>query len=116
MSKPDLFVLVKQKMRNNSISKSLVVIWFPSFSQYLGVPIQHRKLRNSEWNSPGNWQGKLFSYGDRLVLINSVLTSMPFMLSFLKIPRGEKKARLFPVKIIWQNDDTKKKYRLTSGV
>jgi hypothetical protein len=32
----------------------------------------------------GCWQEKLLSYGDKLVLINSVLTSLPmFMLSFL---------------------------------
>jgi hypothetical protein len=60
--------------------------------RYLGVPIHHRTLKNSEWNPVetrfqgklGCWQGKLLSYGDRLVLINSVLSSLPmFMLSFL---------------------------------
>jgi hypothetical protein len=39
-----------------------------------------------------NWLGKLLSYGDRLVLINSVLTSLPmFMLFFFKIPKGVRK-------------------------
>jgi hypothetical protein len=64
--------------------------------RYLGVPIHYRRLRNSEWNPVetrlmkklGCWQGKFLSYGDRLVLINSVLSSMPmFMLSFLQIPK-----------------------------
>jgi hypothetical protein len=32
----------------------------------------------------------MLSYGDRLILINSVLTSLPmFMLSFFEIPIGE---------------------------
>jgi hypothetical protein len=36
-----------------------------------------------------SWLGKLLSYGDRLVLINSVLTSLPmFLLSFFAIPIG----------------------------
>ena len=65
--------------------------------RYLGIPIHYRKLLNKEWNPVerrfekklGCWQGKLLSYGDRLVLINSVLTSLPmFMLSFLEIPKG----------------------------
>ena len=51
--------------------------------RYLGVPIHYRKLLNKDWNPVENrferklgcWQGKLLSYGDRLVLINSVLTS-----------------------------------------
>jgi hypothetical protein len=39
-----------------------------------------------------SWIGKLLSYGDRLILINSVLTSLPmFMLSFLEIPIGVRK-------------------------
>jgi hypothetical protein len=34
-------------------------------------------------------EGKMLSYGDRLVLVNYVLTSLPmFMLSFLEIPKG----------------------------
>jgi hypothetical protein len=34
-----------------------------------------------------SWIGMLLSYGDRLILINSALTSLPmFLLSFLEIP------------------------------
>ena len=51
---------------------------------YLGIPIHHRKLSNKEWKCIEEriekklscWKGKLMSYGGRLVLINSVLTSM----------------------------------------
>jgi hypothetical protein len=65
--------------------------------RYLGIPIHYRRLLNKEWNLVENrfekklgcWLGKLLSYGDRLILINSVLTSLPmFMLSFLEIPKG----------------------------
>jgi hypothetical protein len=36
-----------------------------------------------------SWKGKMLSVGDRLVLINSILTSMVFfMLSFFEVPRG----------------------------
>jgi hypothetical protein len=68
--------------------------------RYLGIPIHYRKLKNSEWNPVesrfenklGCWAGKLLSYGDRLVLINSVLTSLPmFMLSFFQLPKGVRK-------------------------
>ena len=91
--------------------------------KYLGVPIHYRKLRNSEWNPVecrfdgklGCWKGKLLSYGDRLVLINSVLTSLPmFMLSFLEIPKGvRKRLDFYRSRFFWQNDDHKRKYRLT---
>ena len=63
----------------------------------------------------GCWRGKLLSYGDRLVLINSVLTSLPmFMLSFLEIPVGvRKRLDFYRSCFFWQNDDHKRKYRLT---
>jgi hypothetical protein len=68
--------------------------------RYLGIPIHFRRLKNGEWKPVedrfekklSSWIGKLLSYGDRLVLINSVLTSLPmFMLSVFKIPKGVRK-------------------------
>ena len=58
---------------------------------------------------------ELFSYGDRLVLINSVLSSLPmFLLSFFEIPVGVKKRLdFYRSRFFWQSDQTKKKYRLT---
>jgi hypothetical protein len=39
-----------------------------------------------------SWIGNLLPYGDRLILINSVLTSLPmFLPSFLKISVGVRK-------------------------
>lgn len=60
---------------------------------YLGISIHNRKLSNKECNCIEDRlekklscrKGRLMSYGGRLVLINSVLTSLPmFLLSFLK--------------------------------
>ena len=91
--------------------------------RYLGVPIHFRKLTNGEWKPVEDkfetklacWMGKLLSYGDRLTLINSVLTSLPmFMLSFLEIPKGVcKRLDYFRSRFFLQSDQMKKKYRLT---
>jgi hypothetical protein len=63
----------------------------------------------------GCWQSKLLSYGDRLVLINSFLTSLPmFMLPFLEIPKGVmKRLDFYQSHFFWQSDQHKRKYRLT---
>lgn len=57
----------------------------------------------------------VLSYGDRLILINSVLTSLPmFMLSFLEIPIGvRKRLDFFRSRFFWQSDGHKRKYRQT---
>ena len=54
------------------------------------------------------------SYGGRLVLINSVLTSMPmFLLSFFEIPKGvRKRLDFFRSRFFWQSDEAKRKYCL----
>jgi len=65
--------------------------------RYLGIPMHHRKLLNSEWGKVEErfekkltcWKAKYMSYGGRLVLLNSVLNSLPmFMMSFLKSKKG----------------------------
>jgi hypothetical protein len=56
-----------------------------------------RKLSNKDWQVIENriekklsgWKGKLLSVGGRLVLINSVMSSLPmFMMSFFELPKG----------------------------
>ena len=56
-----------------------------------------RKLSNKGWQIIENiiekrlsgWKEKMLSTGGRLVLINSVLSSLPmFMMSFFELPRG----------------------------
>jgi hypothetical protein len=91
--------------------------------KYLGIPIHYRRLLNKEWKPVedrferklASWLGKMLSYGDRLVLINSVLTSLPmFLLSFFEIPKGvRKRLDFYRSRFFWQSDDIKKKYRLT---
>jgi hypothetical protein len=91
--------------------------------KYLGIPIHFRRLKNGEWKpiedkfeiKLSSWIGKLLSYGDRLILINLVLTSLPmFLLSFFEIPKGvRKRLDCFRSPFFWQNDGHKKKYRLT---
>ncbi|WVZ61663.1 hypothetical protein U9M48_011501 [Paspalum notatum var. saurae] len=90
--------------------------------RYLGLPMHYRKLGNSDWKHIeerfeqrlSGWKGKLLSVGGRLVLINSVLSSLPmFMLSFFAIPKGVlKKLEYFRSRFFWQNDQHKKKYHL----
>ena len=65
--------------------------------RYLGIPMHHTKLMNKDWKHIEEhfqkglncWRSKMLSVGGRLVLINSVLSSLPmFILSFFEIPRG----------------------------
>jgi hypothetical protein len=59
--------------------------------RYLGILMHYRKLSNRDWKQVeerfekklSSWKGKLLSSGGRLVLINSVLSSLPMlMMSF----------------------------------
>jgi hypothetical protein len=67
--------------------------------RYLGIPIHYRILKNSEWNpiesrfegKLGCWDGKILSYGDCLVLINFVLTSLPMFYVIFLLPEGVRK-------------------------
>jgi hypothetical protein len=61
--------------------------------RYLGIPLHFRKLTDRDWKvieerfekKLSGWKGKLLTVGGRLVLINSVLSSLlMFMMSFLK--------------------------------
>jgi hypothetical protein len=65
--------------------------------RYLGIPMNHKRLNNKDWKMVedrfqkklSSWKGKLLSYGGRLVLINSVLSSLAmFIMSFPKVPKG----------------------------
>jgi hypothetical protein len=85
---------------------------------YLGIPIDSQKLKNGEWKSVEDrfkkkfscWASKMFSYGDRLVLINSLLTSFPmFKIYFLENPIGEKRLDVCRSCFFSQSDGHKRK-------
>jgi hypothetical protein len=90
--------------------------------RYLGIPMHHRRLTIGEWKTVeakfekklSSWKGKLMSVGGRLVLINSVLTSLAmFMMSFFEVPKGVlEKIDYFRSRFFWQGEGHKKKYRL----
>jgi hypothetical protein len=55
-----------------------------------------------------SWKGKLLSYGDRLVLINSVLGSLAmYVMSFFEVPKGIIKKLDFyrSSRFFWQGDN-----------
>jgi len=93
--------------------------------QYLGILMHSRKLNYKDWKiiidriekKLSNWKGKMLSFGGRLVLLNSVLSSLPvFMLFFFEIPRGVlKKIEYFRSRFFWHYDSHKKRYRLINN-
>ena len=94
--------------------------------KYLGIPIHYRKLMNGEWKPAedrfekklSSWIDKLLYYGDRLILINSVLTSLPmFMLSFLEVPIGvRQRMDVYRSLFFGKATDTKENIDCLSGI
>jgi hypothetical protein len=71
------------------------------------IPIHFRRLKNVEWKliedhfekKFSSWIGKLLLYGNRIILINSIITSLPmFMLSFLNSKESKKRVRILFLK------------------
>jgi hypothetical protein len=65
--------------------------------RYLGIPMHHRKLMNKNRKHVEErfqkrlnyWRSKMLSVGRKLILMNSVLSSLSmFMMSFLKYLEG----------------------------
>jgi hypothetical protein len=90
--------------------------------KYLGIPIDKKRIKNSDWNGPigkiekrlGSWIGKNMSIAGRTILINSSISSITlYMLSFYRLPVGvDKKFSTLSSKFLWGDDPTKKKYHL----
>lgn len=92
---------------------------------YLGVPLHWKTLRVSDWmplvdkieNKLQTWKGSLLSLGGRVILLNSVLSSIPlYWLSIYKMPVTIKNIiDIIRKKILWAGcSSTKKKYHLIS--
>jgi hypothetical protein len=85
---------------------------------YLGVPIDHKKLSNSQWakieekfeKKLSVWQGRYLSLGGRLTLINSSLSNIPlYMLSLYLAPSSIlKKMDIFRRRLLWYGGNNKK--------
>jgi hypothetical protein len=84
--------------------------------------MHHKRISNVDWKvieenfekKLSSWRGKLLSYRGRLVLINSILSSLAmFMLSFYKVPKCVlHKLDFYRSRFFWQGDNHKKKYKL----
>ncbi|WVZ97109.1 hypothetical protein U9M48_042666 [Paspalum notatum var. saurae] len=73
------------------------VVWLQTGSypfRYLGLSMYYKKILNEDWKMIEdriekrlcNWKGNMLFYSGRLVLLNSVLSSLPiFMLSFFEV-------------------------------
>jgi hypothetical protein len=89
--------------------------------KYLGILIHCKRLSNADCKRVeerfkkrlSSWKGKHLSVGDRLTLINSVLSSLPmYMMSFFSIPKEVlKKLNYFWSRFFWQQEE-RKKYHL----
>jgi hypothetical protein len=60
------------------------------------------------------WKAKYLSYGGKLVLLNSVLSSLPmFMMSFFEMPKGViKNLDHYRSRFFWQGSSQKHRYRI----
>ena len=79
--------------------------------------MHHKRITNADWKiiedkfekKLSSWKGKLLSYGGRLVLINSTLSSLAlYMCSFFEISKVLKKLDQFRSRFFWQGCEEKK--------
>jgi hypothetical protein len=90
--------------------------------RYLGISVHYRKLTLTEWKlieerlqiRLSSWKCNLFSLGERLVLINSVLSNMVLhTISFFLLPKGVLyKLDYYRLRFFWQWNIEKNKYQL----
>jgi hypothetical protein len=83
--------------------------------RYLGIPMHHKKISNAKQKIIKEKFELLERKAlGRLVLINSILTSLAmFMLSFYEVPKEVLyKLDFYRSRFFWQGDNHKKKYRL----
>jgi hypothetical protein len=124
--KSELFCFGAAKNRGNEYKEIFGCVQGIFPLKYLGIPMHVRRLSNRHWNAVeerfqkklSSWKGKFLSSGGRLVLINSVLSSLPmYMMSFFAIPKGVlKRLDYYRSRFFWQCEEHGKKYRLANGV
>ncbi|XP_020253777.1 uncharacterized protein LOC109830826 [Asparagus officinalis] len=94
-SKSSLLYFGNIQNRGLSLSSALNCRFDSLPIKYLGLPLKRGKLSKSDWqpllnnlhHKLASWKCNCLSYGGRLVLLNSVLTSIPlYFMSFYKLP------------------------------
>jgi hypothetical protein len=121
--KSELFCFGKEKECQDEYEQIFGCVVGALPFKYLGIPIHYRNFLNREWKviedrfekKFASWIGKILSYGDILILINSVLTSLPmFLLFFSKYPYWYGRGLITIVLISFGKlTRIKKKYRLS---
>ncbi|GKV52014.1 hypothetical protein SLEP1_g58623 [Rubroshorea leprosula] len=89
--------------------------------KYLGIPVGGNLRRLAIWcplmercrNRLSLWNGQFLSFGGRIALINSMLSSLPvFLLSMYKIPRGViEEIDTIRRRFLWGEVRTRRKWR-----
>lgn len=92
--------------------------------KYLGVPLHYSKLRKEDLQPIvdkvikriSGWKGRFLSYGGKLVLLKSCISSIPtYLLSFLKFPKWAIHAISSQMShFFWGNYDDQHKYHLAN--
>jgi hypothetical protein len=82
--------------------------------KYLGVSIDNKKINKSLWvpmiekleKRLAGWQGRFFSLGGRLTLLNSCLSNVPlYMLSIYPVPKSViRKVDILRRCLLWQGE------------
>jgi hypothetical protein len=92
--------------------------------KYLGIPFHYKKLKREDvqplvdklLKRMAGWRGKMLAYSSRLVLIRTVLASVPvYLLSFMKFPKWA--IRLLESQMahfLWNIDSNSHKYHLAN--
>jgi hypothetical protein len=113
-------VMGLQKSLRKSTGRFLGVGWAPFlFVIYENLINSDREEVEERFQKKLNsWKGKMLSTGGRLVLINSVLSSLSiFMLSFFEVPREIlKKLDYYRSRFFWQSDGHKKSIDSQDGM
>ncbi|XP_020264999.1 uncharacterized protein LOC109840677 [Asparagus officinalis] len=94
-SKSSLVYFGKTHLKEHSLASSLNCKVDHLPIKYLGLPLKYGKLSKSDWQpildnlhrKLSTWRKHSLSFGGRLVLLNSVLSSIPlYFMSFYKLP------------------------------